>query len=136
MNDPKLEHIQGFLDKLEERMDKRWDRIDSKIDKLAEISTANAIKLAENTNSLVEHMRRTELLEEEVKNSKMQLAKHQDSDEMFQANIEKEQKDLRDSVEFMVKFPKFIYIFGKWLTMASAVVGFIYAVAKLFPKIW
>lgn len=136
MNEPKLEHIQSFLDKLEERMDKRLDRIDGKIDKLAEISTANAIKLAENTNSLIEHMRRTELLEEEVRSSKLQFAKHQDSDVQFQASIEKEQEELKNSVEFMVKFPKFLYIFAKWLTTTSVLIGFAYAIAKLFPKIW
>lgn len=116
MHELQIGDIQRFLDKLEEKMDKRLDRLDDKLDKLTEQSAANAVKLAENTSSLIDHMRRTELLEE-------QLNKH-----------EKDNEKLEESVEFMVKFPKFIYLFGKWLTMASAVVGFIYGMVKLFIK--
>jgi len=91
-------------------------RIEDKIDKLSDVSTANTLKLAENTASLVDHMRRTEILEEELKTQKTNI------------------KEVEDNVDFIVKFPKYLYLFGKWVAGIGAACATVYSVIKLFIK--
>ena len=114
--DENLEHIRELFERLEDRFSKRMDKVEDKIDKLADISAANAVKLAENTSSLVDHMRRTEILEEELKTQKTNL------------------EELEDNIDFMVKFPKYLFLFGKWVAGIGAAAATIYSVIKLFKS--
>ena len=114
--DENLEHIRELFERLEDRFSKRMDKVEDNIDKLADISAANAVKLAENTSSLVDHMRRTEILEEELKAQKNNL------------------EELEDNIDFAIKFPKYLYLFVKWIAGIAAAIAAVYSVVKLFKS--
>ena len=119
-----MEQMRELFDKLEERFSKKLDKVEDKIDKLGDTSVANTVQLANNTASLNEHMRRTELLEEEVKISKVQMR-----------DMETRQDSVEKSVSFITNIPRYIYILIKWSAAISASSGAIYAIIKLIATI-
>ena len=130
-----LEYIREFFERLEDRVNKRLDKVEDKIDKLADISAANAVKLAENTASLIDHIRRTELLEEEIKMSKAVMKQHETDDETYHEKMDAKQIKIEDDIDFIVKFPKYLYLFGKWIAGIGAAAATIYSFARIFFKV-
>ena len=119
-----MEQMRELFDKLEERFSKKLDKVEDKIDKLGDASVANTVQLANNTASLNEHMRRTEILEEEVRTSRSQMR-----------DMEIRQDDVEKSVSFITNIPKYIYILIKWSAAISTSSGAIYAIIKLISTI-
>lgn len=105
-----LDSIIRLIERVEDKVERKLDKIDTTLDDLQKISAVNAAQLQENTESLVEHIKRTNLLEDE------QRALRAKTNDVMNGVAR-----LESETEFLVKFPKMLYKLGKWLGAVSAI---------------
>lgn len=105
-----LDSIIRLIERVEDKVDRKLDKIDSTLDDLQKISAVNSAQLKENTDSLVEHIKRTNILEDEQKELR---AKTND--------VMNGVARLESDTEFLIKFPNMLYKLGKWVGAVSAI---------------
>ena len=101
-----------ILDRLADRILNRLDRLEDKIDKLSDTANTNAIQLARNTISLEEHIKRTNLLEDELKTTKTEIKTHKEQD--LVEEISKSKDNMEKSIKLLIKTPQYLYVILKW----------------------
>lgn len=105
-----IETVIRLIERVEDKMDRRLDKVDSTLEELSKTSAVNTAQLEENTNSLIEHIKRTNLLENEQREFRLKAN-----------NVAETVKRLEVDTEFLVKFPKMLYRLGKWLGAVGAI---------------
>ena len=114
--------IRDLLERLEDRIDKRFDKVDDKMEKLSDMSVANSIELTKNTVSLADHIRRTEILEEEIKLIKENAVNHEKDSHIG---------IMSKGAEFFLRLPSYVYILLKWGLGLSTAGAAVYSIIKL-----
>lgn len=115
-----LETVIRLIERVEDKVERRLDKVDSALDELSKTSAVNAAQLEKNTKSLIEHIKRTNLLEDEQREFRL---KTQDVAESV--------KRLEVDTEFLVKFPKMLYQLGKWLGAVGAIGTTLWFIVRL-----
>lgn len=115
-----IETVIRLIERVEDKVERRLDKVDSALDELSKTSAVNTAQLEENTKSLVEHIKRTNLLEDEQREFRV---KTQDVAETV--------KRLEVDTEFLVKFPKMLYQLGKWLGAVGAIGTTLWFIVRL-----
>ncbi len=115
-----LETVIRLIERVEDKMERRLDKVDSALDDLSKTSAVNTAQLEENTKSLVEHIKRTNLLEDEQREFRIKTAE-----------VGETVKKLEIDTEFLVKFPTMLYKLGKWLGAVGAIGTTLWFVVRL-----
>lgn len=130
-----LEAIQGMINRMEDKFDERFNRVDDRLLKLDDKIEAVSKTTDKNTIVLEEHQRRAlanerhaDLLEAQMKIDKQQLASALLKSE---EKRDSQNKELADSVELFVKLPKFAYKIFIWLAAISAGGSAAYGIFRL-----
>lgn len=105
-----IDSIIRLIERVEDKVEKRLDKVDASLDDLQKISAVNTSHLEQNTQSLIEHIKRTNLLEDEQREFRIKTN-----------DVAETVRRLETETEFLVKFPKMLYKLGKWLGAISAI---------------
>lgn len=136
-----LDAIQAMINRLEDKVEDRFNKVDNRLEKLDEQLDAVSRLTDKNTIVLEEHQRRAlanekhaHLLEQKLEIQRKEysdnLKIHEDESVKRAKHLEAKQEELAESVELFIKLPKYLYKVAIWLAAISAGGGALYAIFK------
>lgn len=131
-----LEAIQGMINRLEDKFDDRFNRVEERLEKLddkvetvSKTTDKNSVVLEEHQRRALANERHAHLLEQQIAAEKAAAATALKASEDKQ---EAKVKELAETVEPFVKFPQYLYKFAVWVAAIVAGCSALYAVWHFF----
>jgi hypothetical protein len=120
------EHVIKTVEKLEVKVERKLEKIEENIAEMSAIHAVNSSKLIELADSVIDHVKRTNTLQEDLALAKQAMKLHESMSKDRSDSIDEKVTKLESNVEFMVKFPQMLYKFGKWLSGVSIIGGLLW----------
>lgn len=140
--------IQSMIHRLEDKIDQRLDKVDNRLEKMDDKIDAVSKTTDRNTIVLEEHQRRAlanekhaQLLEEQIKDDRLAnaasvalaVARKIELDDTVEQQNEKI-KELSDSTEFFVKFPKLLKKASKIAASFGGILTFLWGLIRFASR--